>query len=182
MFLKTMRYLQVLQSLPNSHLKLSLLGRNFCKNQTPERCRTEIGLLQVSRNKSQLCLITRSMSIKKHLDYTNVPKIDEADIEIQFVRGSGPGGQATNKTNNAVLMKHKPTGLVVKCHQSRSVWENKKTAFELLTMKLDTLMNGKNSIEEQIKAIQAKKSTAQARKKRKLDELKAAFKEREGLD
>ncbi|XP_015521434.2 mitochondrial translation release factor in rescue [Neodiprion pinetum] len=122
------------------------------------------------------------MSIKRHLDYTNVPKINEADIEVQYVRGSGPGGQATNKTNNAVLMKHKPTGLVVKSHQSRSVWENKKNALARLTMKLDTLINGENSIEEQRKAIQAKKSTEQARRKRKRDELKAAFKEREGLD
>ena len=43
-----------------------------------------------------------------------LPVLDEKDLEEQFVRGSGPGGQATNKTSNCVVLKHIPTGLVVK--------------------------------------------------------------------
>ena len=42
------------------------------------------------------------------------PPLDEEELEEQFVRGWGPGGQATNKTSNCVVLKHKPTGIVIK--------------------------------------------------------------------
>lgn len=38
----------------------------------------------------------------------------ERDLEEHFVRGSGKGGQKTNKTNNCVSLTHLPTGIVVK--------------------------------------------------------------------
>lgn len=38
----------------------------------------------------------------------------ESDLDEQFVKGHGPGGQATNKTSNCVVLKHVPTGIVVK--------------------------------------------------------------------
>lgn len=44
----------------------------------------------------------------------NLPDLKEEELEEQFVRGSGPGGQATNKTSNCVVLKHIPTGIVVK--------------------------------------------------------------------
>lgn len=46
--------------------------------------------------------------------YFNLPDLKEEELEEQFVRGSGPGGQATNKTSNCVVLKHIPTGIVVK--------------------------------------------------------------------
>lgn len=46
--------------------------------------------------------------------YFNLPVVKEEELEEQFVRGSGPGGQATNKTSNCVVLKHIPTGIVVK--------------------------------------------------------------------
>lgn len=49
---------------------------------------------------------------KKHR--FDLPLLNEEDLEEQFVRGSGPGGQATNKTSNCVVLKHTPTGVVVK--------------------------------------------------------------------
>lgn len=47
-------------------------------------------------------------------DLIDLPVLDEEELEEQFVRGSGPGGQATNKTSNCVVLKHIPTGIVVK--------------------------------------------------------------------
>lgn len=44
----------------------------------------------------------------------DLPVIKEDDLEEQFVRGSGPGGQATNKTSNCVVLRHIPSGIVVK--------------------------------------------------------------------
>lgn len=52
-----------------------------------------------------------SVRNKYTLDYSRVPKIKEEDLDEQFIRGSGPGGQAVNKTNNCVLLLHKPTGM-----------------------------------------------------------------------
>ncbi|XP_011174216.2 probable peptide chain release factor C12orf65 homolog, mitochondrial [Solenopsis invicta] len=123
----------------------------------------------------------RNKSFKHYLDYSNVPKLNEADLEEQFIRGSGPGGQATNKTNNAVLLKHKPTGFIVKCHETRSQWDNKKRAREILITKLDNLLNKERSIEAQIRALEEKQQTRKEYKRKKRDEMKKAFREREGL-
>lgn len=123
----------------------------------------------------------RGKSYKRYLDYSNVPKLKETDLEEQFVRGSGPGGQATNKTNNAVVLKHKPTGLVVKCHETRSLWDNQKRAREILETKLDNLLNNELSIEAQIRVIQEKQRTQKEYKRRKLAKMKKTFQEREGL-
>lgn len=123
----------------------------------------------------------RSKSFKRHLDYSKVPKLDEADLEEKFIRGSGPGGQATNKTNNAVSLKHKPTGLVVKCHETRSLWDNKKRAREIMITKLDNLLNKEYSIEAQIRALEKKQHSQKENKRKRLTEMKKAFHEREGL-
>lgn len=123
----------------------------------------------------------RNKSYKRYLDYSSVPKLEEADLEEQFVRGSGPGGQATNKTNNAVVLKHKPTGIVVKCHETRSLWDNQKRAREILVTKLDNLLNKERSIEAQIRVIHEKQLARKEYKRRKLAEMKKSFKEREGL-
>ena len=42
------------------------------------------------------------------------PELVEEELEEKFTRGGGPGGQATNTTSNCVLLRHVPTGLIVK--------------------------------------------------------------------
>ncbi|KAM9810907.1 mitochondrial translation release factor in rescue [Neosynchiropus ocellatus] len=74
-----------------------------------------------------------------------LPPLNEGDLEEQFVRGSGPGGQATNKTSNCVVLKHIPSGVVVKCHQTRSVDQNRKRAREIMREKLDIFYKGEES-------------------------------------
>ncbi|XP_029018189.1 mitochondrial translation release factor in rescue [Betta splendens] len=78
-------------------------------------------------------------------DLVDVPVLKEDELEEQFVRGSGPGGQATNKTSNCVVLKHIPTGIVVKCHQTRSVDINRKRAREILREKVDVAYKGELS-------------------------------------
>lgn len=48
---------------------------------------------------------------KYDLDYSKVPKLDEAELKEQFVNGWGPGGQSVNKTMNCVVLIHKPLGM-----------------------------------------------------------------------
>ncbi|CAG6016730.1 mitochondrial translation release factor in rescue-like [Menidia menidia] len=75
-------------------------------------------------------------------DLVDFPVLNEDELDEQFVRGSGPGGQATNKTSNCVVLKHIPTGIVVKCHQTRSVDINRKRAREIMREKLDVAYKG----------------------------------------
>ncbi|XP_034940796.1 probable peptide chain release factor C12orf65, mitochondrial [Chelonus insularis] len=124
----------------------------------------------------------RLKSFKSSLDYSRVPKLDENDLEENFVKGSGPGGQAVNKTNNAVVLKHIPTGLVVKCHQTRDQKKNRTLARDLLITKLDNLMNGELSIENQLKTLKMKHEKDTDRKRSKKRALKEAFKKRECTD
>lgn len=119
---------------------------------------------------------------KYTIDYSRVPALLESDLEEQHVRGGGPGGQATNKTANAVVLKHIPTGIVVKCHQDRSLQINRKRARSILLTKLDNLLNDENSVEAQIKAIEKVKSKAKDKKKEKLRSLKDEWKKRENLE
>lgn len=123
----------------------------------------------------------RPKSFKRYLDYSKVPTLDENELEEKFVRGSGPGGQATNKTNNAVTLKHKPTGIVVKCHETRSLSINQKRAREIMIAKLDNLLNGDRSIENQERVLAKKMSIKKQQRQKKLSDLKKSFKEREGL-
>lgn len=122
------------------------------------------------------------LRMKHTLDYSKLPLLSEKDLKEQFVRGSGPGGQATNKNANCVVLKHLPTGVVVKSHQSRSLDVNRKEARRLLTLRIDKLLNGEDSLEAQEKKIQDKKSTDRKRKREKLEKLKAEWKERENLE
>lgn len=65
-----------------------------------------------------------------------VQELSARDIEWKATRGSGAGGQAKNKTSNAVQMTHLPTGVSVRVETSRSQWENRQTAARLLAARL----------------------------------------------
>ena len=62
------------------------------------------------------------------------------DIEERFVRGSGPGGQKINKTSSTVCVKHRPTGIEVRCQRERSQAANRETAWSELCEKLETVL------------------------------------------
>ncbi len=73
----------------------------------------------------------------------------ETDLFESFVKGSGAGGQKINKTSVAVFLKHLPTGLMVRCQESRSQAMNRFLARRLLLDKLEAKILGKQSEEEQ---------------------------------
>lgn len=63
--------------------------------------------------------------------------IFEKDIEEQFIRGSGKGGQKRNKTNNMVFLKHIPTGIMVRYGKYRERNINQILARRLLCEKME---------------------------------------------
>ncbi|KAJ1310330.1 hypothetical protein OPQ81_007069 [Rhizoctonia solani] len=87
-----------------------------------------------------------------------IPELKEEDLEEMFVRGSGPGGQAINKTSSSVSLIHRPTGIRVQCQATRSREQNRKIARKIMVEKLDQLANpGLSKLQLEQEKIRAKK-------------------------
>ena len=63
-------------------------------------------------------------------------EINPADIIIESCKSSGAGGQHINKTESAVRLTHKPTGIVIECQEERSQFKNRDKAMKMLKTKL----------------------------------------------
>lgn len=89
--------------------------------------------------------------------------IRESDLVEDFVRGSGHGGQKINKTSSVVHLRHPPSGLEVRCQESRSQALNRFLARRLLVEKLEARLLGAASAKRQA----AEKIRRQKRKRSK---------------
>ena len=76
-------------------------------------------------------------------------QIRESDLEETFLRGGGPGGQKINKTSSTVLLRHRPSGLEVRCARERSQSLNRFFARRELCEKLAAKILGEKTRKQQ---------------------------------
>ena len=95
--------------------------------------------------------------------------IREADLEESFVRSGGPGGQNVNKVSTCVVLKHRPSGLTVKCQENRSQAMNRYLARKILAQRLEAQIHGRKSEEaRRIAKIKRQKRKRSKRAKEKM--------------
>ena len=99
--------------------------------------------------------------------------IREQDLEESFVCSGGPGGQNVNKVSSCVVLKHKPTGLIVKCQKERTQAMNRYWARRILAEKLEAQILGRESEEaKRIAKIRRQKRKRSRRAKNKMLDAK----------
>src|SRR6516164_4386377 len=108
--------------------------------------------------------------------------VQEADIEESFVRSGGHGGQNVNKTSTCVMLVHRPTGLQVKCQETRQQGLNRYIARRLLLDKIEERQKGFVAAKRaEIERIRRQKRKRSKRAKDKMLANKAHQAEKKGL-
>ena len=95
--------------------------------------------------------------------------IEEADLVEKFIRGSGHGGQKINKTSSCVYLRHKPSGIEIKCQAERSRTMNRFLARRELCEQLEEIKLGEKSARRQAMEKIRRQKRRRSRRQRQRD-------------
>lgn len=116
-----------------------------------EKLRYETGVHRIQRipateKSGRVHTSTASVAILPIRKKTTI-EINPVDLEIEFSRSGGKGGQNVNKVETAVRIVHKPSGISVRCTSERSQQKNREKAMGIITAKLEMLKEEKEAKE-----------------------------------
>ena len=95
--------------------------------------------------------------------------IRDEDLAETFVHSGGKGGQNVNKVATCVVLRHRPTGLMVKCQRERSQAQNRLIARDMLADKIEAAVRGRASAQRQeIERVRRQKRRRSRRAKQKM--------------
>ena len=108
----------------------------------------------------------KTASLDKRIESLGLLK---SDFDETFMRSSGKGGQHVNKTSTCVRIRHLPTGLEVKCQDTRSLYLNRFLALRRLVDKIEEARRGAESeVQKKIEKIRRQKRKRSKRAKEKV--------------
>ena len=91
--------------------------------------------IPVTESNGRIQTSTVTVAVLPEADEVEV-EVNLADLKFESCKSSGAGGQHINKTESAVRLTHKPTGIVIECQEERSQFKNRDKALKMLKTKL----------------------------------------------
>ncbi len=108
--------------------------------------------------------------------------LKDADFEESFIRSGGAGGQNVNKVSSCVALRHRPTGLAVKCQRERSQALNRFLAKRQLVEMIESRVRGAESSQRQaVEKVRRQKRRRSRRAKEKMLDSKKRHAVKKGL-